>query len=61
LNYEIEAGKITDTVLGGIALIKKNLPDSSLASNNRLEVVIATLGRIETLVSNAEKVTTCQL
>ena len=50
LDYEIEAGKITDTVLGGIAVIKKDFPDSSPASNDRLEVAIATLERIETLV-----------
>lgn len=50
LEYEIEARKITDTVLGGIAVIKKDFPDLSPASNDRLEVAIATLERIETLV-----------
>jgi TetR/AcrR family transcriptional regulator, fatty acid metabolism regulator protein len=53
LDPEIEARKITDTVLGGIAVIKDKVPDPSPASNDRIEVAIAALERIETLLKQS--------
>jgi len=50
LDPELWAKRITDTVLGGISTDKERAPDSSPALSDRVEVAIASLKRIETIL-----------
>jgi TetR/AcrR family fatty acid metabolism transcriptional regulator len=50
LDPELWAKRITDTVLGGISADKKRAPGASPALSDRVEVAIASLERIETIL-----------
>jgi AcrR family transcriptional regulator len=50
LNHEVEARKITDTVFVGISAVKESAPASSVTLRDRVEVAIASLERIETIL-----------